>query len=124
MVFLQSANGFDRWLGAGTSGKDPLATSIETLPNPVKLKYSRATGMLTVGSLDIDPTKENVLVLATGTNGVGVRHQSKQNLTFRRSGKPGSEPIPVLRFRSEVAAAVRALLDRSPDLRDLVAGGP
>lgn len=124
VVFLQSANGFDRWMAAGTSGRDPLDTSIATLPKPISLKYSRAGNTLRVGSVDLDAAKGNVLVLAIGSNGVTVRHQSKQSLSFRRSGRAGSEPIPLLRFRSEVAAAVRALLDRSPDLRDLVSGGP
>jgi hypothetical protein len=88
------------------------------------MKYSRATRLLTLGSASIDTTRTNVAVLSVGPSGVTVRHQSRQNLTFPRHGPPPPGSVDLLRFQPEVGAAVRALLDRSPELRALIAAPP
>jgi hypothetical protein len=124
VAFLQSPDGFGRWLSLGTSGHDPLTTSIELLPQPVTVEYRHATKILVVGSSSIDTTKGNVVVLAASAKGVAVRHQSTASLTFERRGRAPSFGADLTRFRPEIEAAVRAFVDRSPELRGMLGSSP
>jgi hypothetical protein len=125
LVFVESAGGFGRWRVGGVSGGDPLKTELPTPPSPVTVTYTRATGLLTVGALTIDPAKSNVAVLSAGTKGVEVRYQGKLNLTFERHGRPAYETgVSMMDSRPEIELAVRALVDRTPEVRGLVGGAP
>ena len=123
VAFLESPGGFRRPLGSGVSGHDPVKLEIDALPRPVTVVYSRATGVLTVGTFALDTAKANVAVLSAGPNGVAARYQGTLGLTFERHGRPPSTTgIAFLDFQPEIAMAVRTLLDRTPELRGLVRG--
>jgi hypothetical protein len=123
VAFVESSGGFSRWLGAGLSGRDPIKLQLQTLPAPVTVGYARATGVLTVGTFTLDTAKANVVVLDVGPGGVAVRYQDKLALTFERHGRaPSSTGMAVVDFQPEIGMAVRALLDRAPELRELVRG--
>ena len=123
VAFLESPGGFRGPLGSGVSGHDPVKLEIDALPRPVTVVYSRATGVLTVGTFALDTAKANVAVLSAGPNGVAARYQGKLGLTFERHGRPPSTTgIAFLDFQPEIAMAVRTLLDRTPELRGLVRG--
>ena len=124
VVFVESAGGFSQ-VAAGVSGPDPLKADLGTLPKRVPVTYTRATGLLTVGTLTIDPAKSNVAVLSAGPKRVEVRYQGKQDLTFERRGPPwGGTGFPVVDYQPEIDEAVGALVDRTPELRALVTPAP
>lgn len=123
VAFVESAGGFSRSPSAGFSGRDPVKLAIQTCPTPVTVTYSRATGMVTVGTFAFDTARVNVAVLSVGPSGVAARYQGKRGLTFSRHGRPPSETgVAALDFQPEIARAVRALVDHTPELRGLVGG--
>jgi len=120
VVFVRSANGFGRWLQTGSFGKDALKTSVATLPAPLAIEYHRATHTFSAGDLTLDTTKVNVAVLSNGDTGVAVRHQSKQDLTFKRHGRLTNSGFDVFVSAPEITDEIRALVDRSSELRAAV----
>ena len=123
VVFLESPAGFDRGLGAGSMGRDPIRVEIPTAPRPVTVSYSRASRLLTVGTFILDTSKANVAVLSAGPNGVVARYQEELGLTFERDGHPQpSTGMALLDAQPEIALEVRKLLERAPDLQRLVRG--
>jgi hypothetical protein len=125
LVFLGSPAGFSGSFAGGVSGRDPLKTQIDTLPAKTPITYTRRTGLLTVGALTIDPAKSNVAVLFAGAKGVEVRYQGELNLTFERHGRPSVETgMSILDDQPEIALAVRALVDRTPELGSFVRAAP
>jgi hypothetical protein len=90
----------------------------------VAVSYSRATRLLTVGTLTLDTAKTNVAVLATGPNGVAVRYQRELGLNFERERR--TQPttgISLLDVQPEIVEEVRELLGHEPELQALVRGG-
>ena len=121
VVFLESPAGFGRWLGAGSSGRDSLRVDIATVPNPVTVSYSRTTGLLTVGTFNLDTSKANVVFLSVGPNSMIARYQQAMGLTFERDGHPPpSTGMAFLDAQPEIALEVRKLLQRGPELQRLV----
>jgi hypothetical protein len=89
----------------------------------VTVAYTRATGLLAVGTFTLDTAKANVAVLSAGPNGVAARYQGRLGLTFDRHGRLASATgVALLDFQPEIAMAVRTLLDRTPELQGLVRG--
>jgi hypothetical protein len=128
VVFLQSQGGFDR-LAAGIAAKDPLKVSIDTRPAPVTVEYRRSDRVLTVGSVLLDTTNANVVAFSVDGSRVAARYKAAQSLAFARNGRPPLVGAEVLDSQPEVAASVRAIVDRTPPLRDLIQsqvgpGGP
>ena len=106
-------------------GRDPIRVEIPTAPKPVTVSYSRASRLLTVGAFALDTAKGNVAVLSTGPNGVTVRYQRELGLVFERDHR--AQPatgVSLLDARPEIIEEVRKLLERAPELRGLVRGGP
>jgi hypothetical protein len=122
LVFLHSPAGFGRWLGALSSGKDPFRGDVATAPNPVKVSYSRATGVVTVGTYSLDTSKANVALLTCEPNGVVARYQRTVDLTFERDGHPAPRVtgIAPLDAQPEIIIEARKFLERTPELRALV----
>jgi hypothetical protein len=123
VVFVESSAGFSRWGGAESMGRDSIRVELAT-SNPVAVSYSRATRLLTVGTLTLDTAKTNVAVLATGPNGVAVRYQRELGLNFERERR--TQPttgISLLDVQPEIVEEVRELLGHEPELQALVRGG-
>jgi hypothetical protein len=96
---------------------------IATAPNPSKISYSRATHLLTVGTLTIDTTKTNVAVLSTEPNGVAVLYQRELDLAFAREHRAQAVTgVSLLDAQPEIVEEVRKLLERMPELQHLVRG--
>ena len=122
VVFLELPEGFSHRLGAGSMGRDPIRVELPTL-KPVTVSYSRATRLLTVGTVTLDTAKTNVAVLSLGQNGVAVRYQRELGLAFERERR--TQPttgIPLLDAQPEIVEEVRKLLAHTPELQGLVRG--
>jgi hypothetical protein len=125
VVFVESPEGFSRRGGAGAMGRDPLRVELATASKPVTVSYSRATHLLTVGTLTLDTARANVAVLSIGPKGVAVRYERELALGFEREQR--TQPtigIPLLDAQPEIIEEVRELLGQVPELRALVRGGP
>jgi len=120
-VALVRAEGGFRGLSIGIMGKsDPLHTSLETSPSPLAVEYQRASKVLAIGPVVVDTAASNVVGLVYGPKGVSVSHRATQSLSFDRRGRPPPALPGLMGSHDEVSDAVRAVVDRSPELRALV----
>jgi len=106
-------------------GTNEVQTSIGTLPAAVPLRYRLARHLLTVGGQILDTSRTNVAVLSVNASGVSVAYQQFQALRFSRdrAHRP-AQASWAMANHAEVEATVHQLLDRSAELRKLVADRP
>jgi hypothetical protein len=121
VVFVPSAGGYDSpaLSRAASQVGHPLIFRARPFPLPVDHRPLEAT--LRVGTVRLNLRESNVAVVAaSGARNVVVRYRTAQDLGFARSGRPDPAAPSMLRFDGELAAAVRAVLDRSPELAAFV----
>jgi hypothetical protein len=104
LVFIESPAGFGRWMPAAMTGREPLRTILPLASSQLPIEYRRADGILRIGTVELAAPVANVAFLTAAGSDVTVRYRGHQKLTFDRG-----------------AAEARDVLNRSPELRALVA---